>query len=166
MVVWIPTCSQFFFRWAWYTRYYTVVQRIICLACINIYKSAAAADAAALYRCSRCSSFWCSPSCTGWQKLLLVHSIWFHPRFSCSVFKHDIFLMYIPLGSAVASTASVRLYYILDSYGHARSQGGHQWCAVFFTYEYFVCLESCRFTAEYLYCRTWYTRYYTVVRRN
>ena len=37
----------------------------------------------------------------------------------------------IYLGSTVAFTDSVCLYYIFGSYGHARSQGGHQWCAVF-----------------------------------
>ena len=56
-----------------------------------------------------------------------------------SSFKHDIFLTYIPLGGTVAFTASVCLYYILGSYGHARSQGSHQWCAVFFTS--FFCLS-------------------------
>ena len=40
--------------------------------------------------------------------------------------------MFIPVGSTVAFTASVCLYHILGSYGHARSQGGHQWRAVFF----------------------------------
>ena len=41
--------------------------------------------------------------------------------------KHDLFLMYVPLGSTnVAFAASICLYYILGNYGHARSQGGRQ----------------------------------------
>ena len=40
--------------------------------------------------------------------------------------KHGLFLMYVPLGSTVAFTASICLCYILGNYGHARSQGGRQ----------------------------------------
>ena len=50
--------------------------------------------------------------------------------------------MYLPLGSTVAFTASVCLYYILGSYGHARSQGGHQWCAGGFFFTFLFCFES------------------------
>ena len=98
-------------------------------------QSAAAAAAAALYRCSRCSSCCCSPSCAGWQKLLLTHWIWLHPKFSFFFLETRYILniyIYIPLGSAVAFTASVCLYYVLGSYRHVRSQGGHQWFAIFF----------------------------------
>ena len=35
-----------------------------------------------------------------------------------------LYLMCVPLGSVVAVSASICLYYILGSYGHARSQGG------------------------------------------
>ena len=42
-------------------------------------QSAAAAAAAALYRRCCCSSCCCSSSCAGWQALLLVRRIWFHP---------------------------------------------------------------------------------------
>ena len=90
-------------------------------------QSAAAAAAAALYRCSRCSSCCCSPSCAGWQKLLLIHWIWLHPKFSFFFLETRYILniyIYIPLGSAVAFTASVCLYYVLGSYRHVRSQGG------------------------------------------
>ena len=34
--------------------------------------------------------------------------------------------MYVPLGSTVAFTVSICLYYILGNYGHARSRGGRQ----------------------------------------
>ena len=66
-------------------------------------QSAAAAVAAALCRCCCCcSSCCCSSSCAGWQKnvagsLNLIPSNGFF-----SSFKHDFFLMYVPLGSTVA----------------------------------------------------------------
>ena len=46
------------------------------------------------------------------------------------LFKYDLFSMYAPLGSAVALSASICLYYLLGNYGHARSQGGRQPAAV------------------------------------
>ena len=42
------------------------------------------------------------------------------------IIKHELFLMYEPLGSVVRSTASTYLYYILGYYGHARRQDGRQ----------------------------------------
>ena len=59
--------------------------------------------------CWCCSSCCCSSSCAGW-KTVVVHWTWFHPVFSFSSFKHDSFLMYVPLGStAAAFTASICL---------------------------------------------------------
>ena len=77
-------------------------------------------------------------------------------------FKHDLFHIYVPLGSTLAFTGSVRLCCILGSYGHSRSQGGRPWNAVFS--QFFFCLTSCGFTTECLYRMTWYTRCCTVVR--
>ena len=42
------------------------------------------------------------------------------------ILKHDLCLMCVPLGSVVAFTALICLYYILGNYGRARSQGGLQ----------------------------------------
>ena len=63
--------------------------------------------------------------------MLVIHWTWFHPVFSFSSFKYDLFLMYVPVGStAVAFAVSISLYYIFSNYGHARSQGGCQPAAV------------------------------------
>jgi len=111
----------------WYTRYFTAVRyympgiytfRVLLLPLLLLL---------CLLQHSRCccSICCCSSSCAVWQKLLLVHRIWFHSVLSFSS-NTIYFLTDVPLGSTVAFTASICLYYILGNYAHARSQGGRQ----------------------------------------
>ena len=105
-----------------------------------------------------CCCCWCSVRCyaaavrhrvpDGWKKMLVVRWIWVHPAFSFLSFKHDIFVMYVPLGSTIINTsyqklpfasivafsALICLYYILGNNRHARSQGGRQRRSPFCTY--------------------------------
>ena len=126
--IWRRVVSQPSTSRTWYTRYYTDVRRNIYSMYLYV-ESFPDAVAAALYRCCRCSSWCCSSSCSRWQKLLLVHWIWSHPRFSSSSFRHDLFLLYVPLGSTVAFTASICQYYTSENVGvrgaKAGVQGGH-----------------------------------------
>ena len=76
------------------------------------------------YNCCCCSSSaaasgCCSSSCLGW---FVAGSLNLMPVFYFSSFKQDLFLM-VPLGSTV-SHLWLRYAYILDNYGHVRSQGG------------------------------------------
>ena len=124
-----------FCRWTWYTRYYNAVQRNIC-ACIYTHKvllplllqlctGVLAAAAVAVRR-----HVLDGKNCCWFIESDSIQSFLF------SSLKRDTFwtyiYIYIPLGSAVAFTASVCLYYVLGSYRHVRSQGGHQWFAIFF----------------------------------
>ena len=91
---------------------YRVLLPLLLLLCTGVVGAAAACC--------------CSSSCAGWPKIvtgslnLIPSSVFFLS------FKHDLFLMYLPLGSTVAFTASICLYYILGNYGHGRSQGRRQ----------------------------------------
>ena len=87
--------------------------------------AAAATAAAALYRCCCCSSCCLLVLFVIVCRMAIVAgSLNLIPVFYFSSFKHDLGLMYVPLGSTVAFTASICLYYILGNFGHARSQGG------------------------------------------
>ena len=51
------------------------------------------------------------------------------PSSALVLFKHGLFLVYVPLGRTAAITASICLYYIVGNYGHARSHDGRQLAA-------------------------------------
>ena len=122
-VVWRRVVSQLSTSRTSYTRYYTAVRRIIYLACLYTYRVlltlllllctgvVAAAAAAVRHRVAD------SKNCC-----------WFieYDSIQCfiSSFKHDIFIMYVPLGSTVAFSASICLYYILGSYGMRGAKTG------------------------------------------
>ena len=59
-----------------------------------------------------------------------VNSRWFigsdSIQFFLSLQARLIFNVYVPLGSTVAFTASICVYYILGNYGHLRSQSWRQ----------------------------------------
>ena len=111
------------------TRYYTAVFRISLYTWHVFTHAASAATIAALYQCYCCSCRCCSLSCVGWQKLLLVHWIRFHPVPFFSSFDLHLSMICVPVGSTVSFTASKYLYDILGTCAHARSQSRRQLAA-------------------------------------
>ena len=81
------------------TRYFTAVFRISLYTWHVFTHAASAVTIAALYQCYCCSCRCCSLSCDGWQKLLLVHWIWFHPVAYFSSFGLHLSIICVPLGS-------------------------------------------------------------------
>ena len=116
-LVWRGVVSQPSTSRTWYIVLFIYAYRVrvllplvLLLVCCHTVVDAAAAA------CCCCSS-----SFAGWQKLLLVHWIWFQcflSLHSTRFFKNEF------LGSSAAFTASIYLYYILVNYGMHGAKAG------------------------------------------
>ena len=97
LFVWRRVVSQPSTSRTWCTPYYTAaVRRIVYLACIYTCRVLLPLllICVLLYCRSCCTGCGCSSLCAGWQKLLLVHWIWFHLLFSLS-FSNTIWFKYM-----------------------------------------------------------------------